>query len=119
MSVDERRIRQVLINLLTNAVKFTPNGGRVNLEVYYEPMEVNLAERIPVTSAKISSMLKAKLQDCPPEQGHYVCISVTDTGIGIAPADRLKLFQPFFQVESALNRQYEGTGLGLALETNR
>jgi PAS domain S-box-containing protein len=115
MAVDERRIRQVLINLLTNAVKFTPIGGRVNLEVYYEPMEVNLAERIPINSAKISSNLKAKLQDCPPEQGHYVCISVTDTGIGIAPADQLKLFQPFFQVESALNRQYEGTGLGLAL----
>jgi CheY-like chemotaxis protein len=59
--------------------------------------------------------LKAKLRECPPEQGHYVCISVTDTGIGIAPADQLKLFQPFVQVDSALNRQYEGTGLGLAL----
>lgn len=109
MALDERRIRQVLINLLTNAVKFTPIGGRVNLEVHYEPMEVNLAERIPVTK------LKAKLRDCPPEKGHYVCISVTDTGIGIAPADQLKLFHPFVQVESALNRQYEGSGLGLAL----
>jgi PAS domain S-box-containing protein len=92
--IDERRIRQVLINLLNNAVKFTPKGGRVTLEVKQLPPNV-------VTS------------DRPSRQ--YLQISIIDTGIGISPENIQKLFQPFIQIDSALNRQYEGTGLGLAL----
>jgi PAS domain S-box-containing protein len=82
--VDERRIRQVLINLLNNAVKFTPEGGQIFLEV--------------------SQLASDRLR-----------IAVRDTGIGIAPENIGKLFQPFVQIDSALNRQYQGTGLGLAL----
>ena len=96
--VDERRMRQVLINLLNNAVKFTPKGGRVNLEVTQLPPE-------------LSSDLTTS--DRPSQQ--YLRISVSDTGIGISPENIKKLFQPFIQIDSALNRQYEGTGLGLAL----
>lgn len=84
--VDKRRMRQVLINLLINAVKFTPEGGHVVLAV----------EQL----------------DRP---GNWLRFSVVDTGIGIAEADFDRLFQPFSQVESTLNRRYEGTGLGLAL----
>jgi len=90
--VDERRIRQVLINLLNNAVKFTSEGGRVTLEV--------------------SSPDLATINSC---SQCFLRIAVIDTGIGIAPGDIKKLFQPFIQVDSALNRQYTGTGLGLAL----
>jgi predicted ATPase/signal transduction histidine kinase/CheY-like chemotaxis protein/tRNA A-37 threonylcarbamoyl transferase component Bud32 len=89
--VDERRIRQVLINLLNNAVKFTPAGGNITLAVSYLPA----------------------LDNSP--TGECLKIAVIDTGIGIAPADIDKLFQPFIQIDSALNRQYQGTGLGLAL----
>ena len=90
--VDERRIRQVLINLLNNAVKFTPEGGQITLEV---------------------------TQDFPalplyPQQ-NILKIAITDTGIGISSEDIQKLFQPFVQIDSALNRQYTGTGLGLVL----
>ncbi|NUN64729.1 response regulator [Pseudanabaena biceps] len=92
--VDERRIRQVLINLLSNAVKFTPEGGRITLEV-----------------SQLSP--KAITADSPPQ--HFLRISVIDTGIGISPENVQKLFKPFVQIDSALNRQYEGTGLGLAL----
>jgi signal transduction histidine kinase/CheY-like chemotaxis protein len=88
IQVDERRIRQVLINLLNNAVKFTPDGGHVRLEVMLLTLESNQ---------------------------EYVRIKVTDTGIGIAPENIDKLFKPFIQIDSALNRKYEGTGLGLAL----
>jgi signal transduction histidine kinase len=84
--VDKRRIRQALINLLINAVKFTPEGGHVVLAV--------------------------DQLDRPAERVRF---SVIDTGIGIAETDFDRLFQPFSQVESALNRRYEGTGLGLAL----
>lgn len=82
---DPRRLKQILVNLLNNAIKFTPEKGKVWLEVQTD------AER---------------------GQARF---SVRDTGIGIAPDDLKKLFQPFVQLDSRLNRQYEGTGLGLML----
>ncbi len=82
---DQRRLKQILVNLLSNAVKFTPSGGEVKLSV------------------------RADLQKARVE------FSVSDTGIGIAPADLERLFTPFTQVDSSLSRQHEGTGLGLVL----
>ncbi len=79
---DERRVKQMLLNLLTNAIKFTP-AGKVCLEV-----------------KKVS-------------QG--ITFTVSDTGIGIDSSQFKFLFEPFKQLDSRLNRQYEGTGLGLAL----
>jgi PAS domain S-box-containing protein len=100
---DDRRLRQVLINLLSNAVKFTPTSGSIHLEVYSEPF-------VPVDYASIPASL---LSLSPPT--HSLCFAITDTGIGIAPEDIGKLFQTFVQIDSSLNRQYAGTGLGLAL----
>jgi signal transduction histidine kinase len=91
LAVDERRMRQVLINLLSNAVKFTPTGGQVILSVTRQERE---------DSEDGSSWIEFK---------------ITDTGIGISAVDQAKLFQPFVQLDSNLNRQYEGTGLGLTL----
>lgn len=85
--VDERRIRQALINLLNNAVKFTPEGGTIKIVVEVE------------TSS-------------PSE---FLLLSVIDSGIGIDPNHINKLFQPFVQIDSSLSRQHGGTGLGLAL----
>ncbi|UNU21583.1 PAS domain S-box protein [Microcoleus vaginatus PCC 9802] len=98
--IDERRMRQVLINLLNNAVKFTPNGGRITLEVSRQqrPADPDSADSPP------HFLVKETLR-----------IAVIDTGIGIAPEHINKLFQPFIQIDGALNRQYTGTGLGLAL----
>ncbi|NMF60469.1 PAS domain S-box protein [Pseudanabaena yagii] len=115
MVLDERRIRQVLINLLSNAVKFTPTGGKVTLDVHYEPLDSNLAEHISLTLSPIQPRPNSVLESCPLEDRFYLCISVTDTGIGIEPLDQVKLFKPFVQIDSSLNRKYEGTGLGLAL----
>ncbi len=98
--IDERRVRQVLINLLSNAVKFTPNKGKVSLEV-----RLGSSRCIP----KLNSTLDET------EVRSFLKIMVVDTGIGIAPKDMGKLFQPFMQIDSALNRQYAGTGLGLTL----
>ncbi len=84
---DERRLRQILINLLNNAVKFTPNGGEVNLEVSLDHFS---------DQPMLNFMIK-------------------DTGIGIAKEDLPKLFQSFVQIDSRLARRYEGTGLGLTL----
>ncbi len=86
MRSDRRRVEQILLNLLNNAIKFT-DRGRVALD----------AERLDNTR--------------PPS----VRIRVSDTGIGIKPGDLATLFQPFRQVDSGLTRQHEGTGLGLAI----
>lgn len=90
---DRRRLEQILINLLNNAIKFTESGGvQLNLEI---------------------------LEDCcvtpEAEPGRAFRIHVSGTGIGIEPGDLDALFQPFQQIDSGLTRQHEGTGLGLAI----
>lgn len=86
---DSRRVEQILLNLLNNAIKFTEQG------------EVKLtAEGIPGTEADGRPAFR---------------ISIADTGIGIKPEDLATLFQPFRQVDTGLTRQHEGTGLGLAI----
>jgi PAS domain S-box-containing protein len=100
--VDERRIRQVLINLLNNAVKFTPNGGIVKLVV-------ELGEKQWKNKKKKDNNIPSQLVN------QWICFSVIDNGIGINPEELDKLFQPFMQIDSSLNRQHNGTGLGLAL----
>ncbi|HWE47861.1 MAG TPA: ATP-binding protein [Caulobacteraceae bacterium] len=84
---DDLRLRQVLLNLVNNAVKFTADGS-VEIEVSAQPDE-NGAE--------------------------VVTVRVLDTGIGVAEAKRDRLFQPFSQVDSSITRTYGGTGLGLAI----
>ncbi|WP_198805886.1 PAS domain-containing protein [Leptolyngbya sp. BL0902] len=103
---DDRRLRQVLINLLTNAVKFTPEGGQITLAASYVALPFS-------TEAQSPALIH-------PHAGQgdtlgVLSLSITDTGIGISPEDAKKLFQPFVQINAALNRQHDGTGLGLAL----
>ena len=85
VTADRGRVLQILLNLLSNAIKFTPDGGLVTL------------------AARVES------------DGRHVRVTVTDTGIGIAPQDQARLFQEFVQLDAAPSRRYEGTGLGLAL----
>lgn len=89
--LDELHVGQILFNLLNNAVKFTPRGGKITLEIDCERLSPPSME--PVT----------------------LRMSVRDTGIGIAAHHLDQLFQPFFQIDRDLGRQYEGIGLGLTL----
>lgn len=84
VQADERKLKQILLNLLTNSVKFTPPDGVIEV------------------AARLS------------EAGDFL-LAVTDTGIGIAADDIATALAPFGQVDSKLNRKYEGTGLGLPL----
>jgi PAS domain S-box-containing protein len=85
IEADERKLKQILFNLIGNAVKFTPRGGLVSV-----------VARKPADKDEIE-------------------IGVIDTGIGISPDDIPKLFKEFSQLESVSSKKYEGTGLGLAL----
>lgn len=100
--LDERRVSQMLINLLSNAVKFTPEKGKVRLTVRLAYGRELAEDQRPDTSPiNVSTP--------------YLCLEVMDTGIGIPEDKQALLFQPFQQIDSALNRRHEGTGLGLAL----
>ncbi len=101
-ALDRRKVQQILINLLSNAVKFTPKRGKITLSTRLAYGEELLQEQ-----RTDSSVIEASTP--------YLRLEVADTGIGISPADQGRLFQPFFQVDGRLTRQYEGTGLGLAL----
>jgi signal transduction histidine kinase len=96
---DRGRVVQVLMNLISNAVKFTPEG-RVSVKIE------------PITSSQIPD-LPVSLREG--EKGPWMLIKVTDTGIGISQEDQQIIFDEFRQADSSPSRQYEGTGLGLAI----
>lgn len=86
--VDARRITQVFFNLLTNAIRYTPRGGKITVEI---------ADRVVDRNA------------------HFACVSVIDTGIGIPAEELPHLFDRFYRVDEARSRYTGGTGLGLAI----
>ena len=100
---DGVRIRQILFNLLSNASKFTPEGGTVTVSA--------IATRAPLplpSDRATDSSPRFVSREC-------VWVSVRDTGTGIRPEDMPKLFQEFSQVDSSASRSQQGTGLGLVL----
>jgi PAS domain S-box-containing protein len=105
--LDVRKTKQIVYNLLSNAVKFTPRGGRV-------VMSARLVGRagvgvLPGSRPSYGFPLASG--------GHtdFLEVRVSDSGIGIAEPDMGALFQAFSQIDSSLARQFEGTGLGLAM----
>jgi len=82
---DVKRLRQILLNLLGNAVKFTPVGGTVGLDINALPNQTGFS------------------------------LEVWDSGIGISDEQQQRLFRPFEQIDNSRNRKYVGTGLGLAI----
>jgi PAS domain S-box-containing protein len=84
LRADERKLKQIIVSLLSNAIKFSHRGGTVTLNAW-----------------------------CRPDSGYV--FQVADTGIGMALEDIPKALAPFGQIDSDLNRRYEGTGIGLPL----
>jgi signal transduction histidine kinase len=100
---DSTRVRQVLFNLLSNASKFTPEGGLITLSA------------VKTVAPMPSAVITRAEESVPLITRDVVWISVSDTGIGIAPEDMTKLFQEFSQVDTSASRAAQGSGLGLAL----
>lgn len=100
---DGVRVRQILFNLLSNASKFTGDGGRITVSVVrtVAPMPEQIPNRVTATPRLVPR--------------DVVWFSVSDSGVGIQPDDMPKLFQEFSQVDSSTTRSAQGTGLGLAL----
>ncbi len=96
ITADRVKLKQILYNLLSNAIKFTPEGGTVKVSVEREehPEKYYL---VPVPGLE------------------FICFHVRDTGIGISPEDRERIFDEFEQAGSFTQQQYGGVGLGLAL----
>jgi signal transduction histidine kinase/DNA-binding response OmpR family regulator len=98
---DKEKMTKIMTNLLSNAFKFTPEGGEITVTVGH-------AEFISASSSseKIPNQVR---------NDKMVTISVKDTGIGIPEEELPKLFDRFYQVDSSQTREHEGTGIGLAL----
>ena len=88
---DETRLKQVLSNIISNAIKFTPESGKVSFDVKLLNINKNIAR---------------------------VRFSVKDEGIGISIENQKNIFEPFSQADGSISRKYGGTGLGLAISLN-
>ncbi|RMN27818.1 PAS protein [Pseudomonas coronafaciens pv. zizaniae] len=107
LELDRRKTKQIVYNLLANAVKFSQPGGWVILAVRQVPRSQAgvLEGDWPTYGFELPSG----------DNEHFLELSVSDTGIGIAQSDMNKLFKAFSQIDSGLARKFEGTGLGLAM----
>ncbi|ESA36977.1 ghkl domain protein [Leptolyngbya sp. Heron Island J] len=90
LSIDKNRLSQILLNLCSNAVKFTPIQGSINLSCHLQHMDADSVS---------------------------VKVCVTDTGIGIAPDQQQDIFSPFVQADNHNYQEHDGTGLGLAISS--
>jgi signal transduction histidine kinase len=97
---DEHRVRQILVNLLTNAIKFTPTGGTIEVEIAPDarPGHPAAGEQAPLAG-----------------RGPWMAVQIRDTGVGIPTALHEAIFEPFVQGDGSRTRTVGGTGLGLAV----
>jgi len=118
VKADERKLKQIIYNLLANAMKFTSDGGEVCLSAR---MVERIIRPILIQGAyKYSQSIEDRVESNDRELTYVerkqcIEISVSDTGIGIKHEDQERIFNPFEQVDGSASRKYPGTGLGLSL----
>jgi PAS domain S-box-containing protein len=118
ITADKRKLKQVMVNLLSNAFKFTPEGGAVRVSARKVIRDQGLGtEKAGVRGLGLGVSEKGLIPSTQPPtpDRDFLEISVSDTGIGISKENQQRLFQPFQQIETSLTRKYAGTGLGLSL----
>lgn len=105
ITADHNKFRQIVLNLLNNAVKFTRHGGLVVLT----------AKTVPSSDIQVPGLDQPEARNWKMETGDFLEISVQDTGIGIKPEDLERIFSIFEQVDTSTERLFDGTGLGLTM----
>lgn len=108
--VDRNKVDKILSNVLSNAFKFTAEGGRVEVAINGHPEFISGSQ-----ANSDSSPDKKKLKQVQLDSNKFVEISIHDTGIGIPENLLDKIFDRFYQVDGSHTREHEGTGIGLAL----
>lgn len=102
INADSQRLEQVLTNLVSNAIKFTPEGRNITIK----------SNVVNAKDIKINDSFKDEIRKL---EGDYIMVSVIDEGIGIAEKDLLHAFDKFAQIENSLSRKVGGSGLGLPI----
>ncbi|MBW4470638.1 MAG: PAS domain S-box protein [Stenomitos rutilans HA7619-LM2] len=105
---DKQRVMQILLNYLSNAVKFTPVDGTITISS-------RLASRLELENSTLPPIATDTSAMTITPDDRFLVLEVTDTGIGVAPEKQHLLFQSFQQLDVASDRKYEGSGLGLSL----
>ena len=108
MRIDPVKVSRILLHLLHNACKFTQQG-KIKLTVYRSDGAGVTDEEFPASLTVPASLASWR------GQPDFIMFKVDDTGIGVAPEQRLRIFEPFTQVDESSTREYGGAGLGLAI----
>ena len=98
VNIDPARMTQVMLNLLGNALQYTPSGGRVTVQC-----------------SVIGNQLSVNGEHCLPNTDHCLRITVTDTGIGLTPDQLAHIFERFYRVDKSRSRAGGGSGIGLTI----
>jgi PAS domain S-box-containing protein len=117
IQTDPTRLRQILINLVGNAIKFTERGGVRLVTRFFSGKESPSSEdRPPADEATADGEAgRNAAAPAPPPRGPLLQFEIIDTGVGLTPGQTAKLFQPFTQADSSTTRRFGGTGLGLTI----
>lgn len=102
--IDREKFELVLVHLLSNAIKFTDEGGVISVRL---DVQRNAAPGVPQGTVVIAAPQRAT--------NDWIIVEVCDNGVGIPPKDQLRVFERFYQVADSLTRDHGGTGLGLAV----
>jgi signal transduction histidine kinase len=116
VAADERKLRQIIYNFLSNAVKFTSEKGRVHVTA--RKVSCKIRPGLRVTDPDNLQIVEELENDSPAlnnSHKNYLEVSVTDTGIGLNQEDLKRIFNRFEQIDGSKSRKYTGTGLGLSL----